>query len=71
MIQAYRRPMISTEFVGINRPLFLHFTVRPGLVEDFIAAWCSDDDEIPEGFQFSRDDADIAEGRLDRFVRRT
>lgn len=42
-----------------NKPLSLHLTARPGLVEDFIGAWGPDDDVRPEHILFDPDDADM------------
>ena len=42
-----------------NKPLSLHLTARPGLVEDFIGAWCPDDDETSSSTVFDPDEADI------------
>lgn len=42
-----------------NKPLSLHLTARPGLVDDFVGAWCPDGDETPERTVFDPDEADM------------
>jgi hypothetical protein len=50
---------------GTDRPLSLHLTARPGLVEDFFGQWCpKDEPETPDqgtsgkSFQYDPDDHD-------------
>ena len=41
-----------------NKPLSLHLTARPGLVEDFFGAWIPDEDNGEKVDQYSADDTD-------------